>query len=538
MRSACHVATALLGVVGLSAASPANRPPSDPALPPPPAPGPIVVTKLTLPPVVSSDTVGACALVNPHDTGCIPIDSGLHSGNFLPDNKHVVAVVAFVGAPAAPDPASIYSACSERCTRLSLSVQRRQANPGRDQHYRLWLGAFDEFSMYSRERSHLSYPLRQSGGWLRASSFGVFNPSPTSGALLSSRYDLINVTTLFDPAALLPLSVQGSQIKYNPEAVSVGELRGFSQRGNKITYVRYPRESFNLDAFAADPTTGKIRRLTSHPEYVDPLDTSPDDEWMVVMDTRGTDRQMWLSGMRGVPPMTDLVSSTVTSSTRNNGCRRFFVLWLIDRHGDREPYFRLKINAAGDGSPGSVSNPEWNGLADLRWSNDGTHIVYTQEITISPACGGANPPPGYASTEPGGRIQRIMLAKLPSREPLNLPPVSPVSDVVPWVSRMNLAALPQTSVRNVAVKYNNLSDDGVNFLNGAEEVTGANPSLTLNHIDWYSTLERTGTSISTKTSGPSGFHLDIDVLENIFNANGTLTTIIDGVVYRQPLNGV
>ncbi|KAK2739426.1 hypothetical protein FQN55_009499 [Onygenales sp. PD_40] len=487
MRSACHVATALLGVVGLSAASPANRPPSDPALPPPPAPGPIVVTKLTLPPVVSSDTVGACALVNPHDTGCIPIDSGLHSGNFLPDNKHVVAVVAFVGAPAAPDPASIYS------------------------------------------------------------------------ALLSSRYDLINVTTLFDPAALLPLSVQGSQIKYNPEAVSVGELRGFSQRGNKITYVRYPRESFNLDAFAADPTTGKIRRLTSHPEYVDPLDTSPDDEWMVVMDTRGTDRQMWLSGMRGVPPMTDLVSSTVTSSTRNNGCRRFFVLWLIDRHGDREPYFRLKINAAGDGSPGSVSNPEWNGLADLRWSNDGTHIVYTQEITISPACGGANPPPGYASTEPGGRIQRIMLAKLPSREPLNLPPVSPVSDVVPWVSRMNLAALPQcglfhhkvpihykakrvvqprTSVRNVAVKYNNLSDDGVNFLNGAEEVTGANPSLTLNHIDWYSTLERTGTSISTKTSGPSGFHLDIDVLENIFNANGTLTTIIDGVVYRQPLNGV
>lgn len=49
---------------------------------------------------------------------------------------------------------------------------------------------------------------------------------------------------------------------------------------------------------------------------------------MVVMDTRGTDLQMWLSGLRGIPPLTDHVSTSATSSTRNNGIRDSFSLGL------------------------------------------------------------------------------------------------------------------------------------------------------------------------------------------------------------------
>jgi hypothetical protein len=36
-------------------------------------------------------------------------DSFFQSGNFLPDGNHVVAILNFTGAPASPDPASIYT---------------------------------------------------------------------------------------------------------------------------------------------------------------------------------------------------------------------------------------------------------------------------------------------------------------------------------------------------------------------------------------------------------------------------------------------
>ena len=601
------------------------------AIPAPPPPEPIVVTKLPLPPVVSHNTVGACLLVNHEGTGCIQVDSGLQSGNFLPDNKHIVVTVMFGGAPTAPHPASIYTGkqvmllktdntkfpngATWKCITCGVPIFNQPArndaldypqafNDGR----RILAGtniidcgllALESASCTPKE-VHI-YPIRWNnvingtgpGGIIRElrihpddvhlgfSSFGEtsgqltqysyfsrlqFNPLPSTGTPFSPRYDLINVTTLFDPAALQPITTRGSEIMYHPEAISVGEFRGFSKRGKELTYLGYPQESSNIDIFAVDLTSGQNRRITSHPEYVDPVDISPDDMWAVIMDTRGTDRQMWMSGMRGIPPLIDMISSSATASTRNNGRRRFFQPWLIDRHGDRGSYFGQRINAAGDGSPGSINDPEWNGRADPRWSNDGTHIVFTQELTIAPACGGVNPLPCYDSTEPGGRIQRIMLAHFPSRTPLKMSQVSPVSDIIPWgipyqpESPTPVRPLPSqgiytlrgkasgsaivnitldtagSSIRTVHVEYHNLSDDGINSLNGVEEVTGTNPTITLNHIDWYSNLKRTGTSTSTKKSQLGGFHLDIDVLINQFNANGTLTTTIDGIIYRQPLN--
>ena len=76
--------------------------------------------------------------------------------------------------------------------------------------------------------------------------------------------------------------------------------------------------------FAANLTTGKVRRLTSNPEYTDPIDISPDDNWTIAMDTRGSGRQLFLAAMRGVPPLTDQVTTAAVSSVRNNGDRRFF----------------------------------------------------------------------------------------------------------------------------------------------------------------------------------------------------------------------
>jgi hypothetical protein len=80
-------------------------------IPDPPEPEPIIVTELPLPPVAPSDDSGSCTSdINPNGTGCIAkIRASFQTGNFLPDGLHVVVTMNFTGAPAAPDPANIYS---------------------------------------------------------------------------------------------------------------------------------------------------------------------------------------------------------------------------------------------------------------------------------------------------------------------------------------------------------------------------------------------------------------------------------------------
>lgn len=401
-----------------------------------------------------------------------------------------------------------------------------------------------------------------------------FNPSPTTGTPLVPRYDLVKVSRLFDPNATQPVDVDPSdpgKLRFDPFVPSVGELRGFSADGREVTYVGYPAESSNIDVFAADLTTGKVRRLTADPEYVDPVDLSPDGKWTVVMDTRGTDRLSFLSAMRGVPGITDLLSASAISAARNNGKRRFFQPYLIDAYGDRGSYAGQRLNAAGDGSPGSINDPLWNGRADPKWSPDGTHIAYWQSLAVAPDCGGQNPLPCPVSTAPGGRTERLMIADLTSRPPQTREPVVPVSDTVPWgVPYEPGSAIParthltqgtytldgkksgsaevtvtenstRTAISTVAVTYQDYSDDGRYVINGTETMTLQNDTPFHNKIDWFSDLVRTdigtGRVHATKRTSPDGFHLDITVGTNKFQATGTLTTTVDGHVYNQPANG-
>ncbi|GAA2404209.1 hypothetical protein GCM10010191_09880 [Actinomadura vinacea] len=397
-----------------------------------------------------------------------------------------------------------------------------------------------------------------------------FDPAPKTGEPRTPRYDLAKVTRLFDPADEQPVEAdprRPGELKVNPGARAVGELRGFSKDGKEVTYIGHSAESSNIDVFAANLTTGKVRRLTSHPEYVDPVDLSPDGKWLVAMDTRGTDRQMFMAGMRAIPPVTDLITSSAASSTRNNGQRRFFQPYLIDRYGDRGDYQGQRLNAAGDGGPGSVNDPNWNGRADPQWSPDGTSVAYWQALVVPPACGGHNPLPCPRSTAPGGRTERMMIARLTGRGPAPARPVAPISDRVPWgtpyqpgsptptrpypregtytlrgkVSGSAQVKITETAARTaistIAVAYKGFSDDGLHVLNGTERVTAANPTLTTTKVDWYSDLVQTGRTRATKKSSPDGFHLTIDVLTNIFQATGTLTTTINGRTYLQPANG-
>ncbi|TDZ37491.1 hypothetical protein C8035_v007872 [Colletotrichum spinosum] len=606
-------------------------------VPPPPAPEPIAVTELPLPPVTRDTNVGGCtADVNPRRTGCIGRSPGLQSGSFLPDDLHLVATVNFTGAPAAPDPASIYAGqqliivktddttfpngdpwkcvtcgvpaenaigrvealdypqsfkdgqrllAGTHIIECAAELASEDCTPDKTHIYPIrWNTAPDGSGAGGRIRELRIHPDNEHLGW---SSFTIssgklgqfaytgrlqFNPSPTEGEPLAPRYDLVNVNILHSdnqPQALEVDHHNKSQLLINPEAIVVGELRGFSGSGREVTYIGFPTESSNIDVYAADFATGKVRRLTSHPDYTDPVDISPDDAWTVAMDTRGSGRQMFMAGLRGVPPLTDMISASAASSTRNNGHRRFFQPWLIDAHGDRGSYIGQQINAEGDGVPGggAINDPEWNGRADPKWSNDGTRIVYWQALTTAPDCGGENVLPCYPSTAPGGRTERMMLAHLKSRKPSPVPRVQPLSDTISWatpyvagdaapVRRMpisgsftlkgkaggwaDVAITPNAAGDGplaVAVEYHEFSDDGVNVLVGSEKVSATNPRPTLEQVDWFSDLVQTGPDEGTKKTSPGGFHLSIDIMVNHFQAEGTLTTTAGGKAWHQPANG-
>lgn len=607
----------------------------------PPEPEPIEVIELPLPPVTADETEGGCTLsVNPNGTGCIGVTTfETLSGNFLPDGDHVTVSLVFTGAPAAPDPSSIYTGLNLIIVRTNGTLfpngdawkcitcgvpEDQQYGITSDMDYQ-YPQAFNDGTRVlvgshivdcgtaqlastecTPDKVHI-YPIRWntspdgsgaggsirelrkhpddvhilfnamslSGPTITQSAYFArlkFNPAPTTGAPLTPRYDLVNVTGLYEPSGTPLLLTNGSALSLNPQAISVGEARGLSGLGNEVTYVGFPAESCNIDIFRVKLQTGEVNRVTYGPEYVDPIDTSADGRWDVIMDSTADDRLMFVAGMRGVPPIIDTLTTGAISSIRNNGRRRFFEQWIFDRevapYSEDSGYYQgQKLNSAGDGSPGSVNDPLWNGGADPRWSLDGTKIAYFELLVQPPDCGGVNPLPCPTSTAPGGRNVRVMLATLTSRKPLPVVGMDPVSDTVPWgepyvpgsagpkypslpfgnytlagqvSGHADVTFTPDsagTTLKTVEATYHDYSDDGLNFITGNEKVTAIYPNATLIHIDWYSDLSSTGISNSTKVTGPGGFHFEVDVQLNKFYANGTLTTTVDGVVYKQPENG-
>ena len=596
-------------------------------IPEPPVPEFFEITQLTLPPAINTTATGACtASINPRRTGCIYYQENydFQSGDFTPDGKHVVVSVNFTGAPASPDPASIYSGAQVilisadgtnfpngdawKCMSCAVPAENKQSldpvidyphvfrggtkilwghnildcngellagpscTPNRTNIYPIfWPVSTNATAAGGSPREMRLHPDDVHILWSSLSSNGQstytgklqFNAEPTNGSLRVPRYDLVNVNILARANSTPAIYAEGDELKINPNPLSLGELRGWSGTGDEILYLGPNVEANNVDLYAIHVVTGVRRRLTSHPEYVDPVVSSADNENYLIMDTRGSNRQMWMAGMRGIPPVIDMVVTLLAVSTRNNGPRRFFQPILLDYYGDRSDvgYYGQRINTAGDLEDGSVNDANWNGRADGGFSLDGTKIVYWQALVTAPSCGGVNPLPCPISTAEGGANYRVMLAKRIGRAPTKPAPVFEIPDIIPWATPFPPGAtipveetlapghytlygkahgsadvvLGQSSV---SVGYSNFSDDYRHILDGYENATSSvsPPNYFLVHVDWFSDIIQTGAVFGTKKTSPGGFHAEIDAMINIFSANGSLTTTLDGVEHLQPLN--
>ncbi|KAG4440633.1 hypothetical protein IFR05_003892 [Cadophora sp. M221] len=597
------------------------------SVPDPPKPEFFEITQLTLPPAINTTAVGACtASINARRTGCIYYQENydFQSGDFTPDGKHVVVSVNFTGAPAVPDPASIYSGAQVilitadgtnfpngdpwKCMSCSVpAANKRSLDPVIDYPHVfrggtkiLWghnildcngqilaapsctsartnifpifwpvstnataAGGSPREMRLHPDDTHILWSSLSQNGQLTYTGKLQFNAKPTHGSLRVPRYDLVNVNVLAKANSTPAIYADGKELKINPNPITLGELRGWSGNGEEILYLGTNIEANNVDLYGIHVATGVRRRITSHPEYVDPVVSSADNQNYLIMDTRGSNRQMWMAGMRGIPPIIDAVVTLLAVSTRNNGPRRFFQPILLDYFGDRADvnYYGQRINTAGNLESGSINDPNWNGRADGGFSLDSTKIVYWQALVTSPSCGGVNPLPCPVSTAQGGANYRVMLAKRISRAPTKPAPVFKIPDTIPWATPFPLGAtIPVEETlapgyytlygqahgfaevsfgpSSVAIRYSNYSDDYRHILDGYENATSSvrPPNYFLVNVEWYSDIIQTGQVFGTKKTSPEGFHAEIDAMLNIFSANGSLTTTLDGVEHLQPLN--
>jgi hypothetical protein len=106
-----------------------------------------------------------------------------------------------------------------------------------------------------------------------------------------------------------------------------------------------------------------------------------------------------------------------------------------------------------------------------------------------------------------------------------------------YASVVLLENASKTRLHTVTVDYHAYSEDGRSFLHGTQSVTETIERMTLDKLEWYSNLTWTGEYEGSQITSPEGFRLNIDVMKNDFQANGTLKTIVGGVKYVQPRNG-
>ena len=333
----------------------------------------------------------------------------------------------------------------------------------------------------------------------------------------------------------------------------IGELRGWTSDGKSILGIQ-SSESDSIDAWATSLATGKAEQLT-RPRRVHRPDVHVPERQMAA---RGASPRLGSTGLHlwhGGSPGGHRPAAHDRVRLRNSQQLEPALLpALVGLSGQRRTRSE-QVNAFGD--------PNWNAAADPVWLADSTAVVWAENL----ACG-ANPSRTSAAIRPSpvDRNSRVMIARF-SLKPSKATPPKPISDTVPWgipytpgqAFPASTPSLPAgtyslhgkvrgtatvvvtanaTQDTSIGVTYANFTDRPGYTINGTESVQLSGSSPFTATVTWQEDLALSGLHNGTKVTSPDGFTLGASVLlQNNFQATGTMTTTIDGQTYTQPANG-
>jgi hypothetical protein len=249
------------------------------------------------------------------------------------------------------------------------------------------------------------------------------------------------------------------------------ELKRFSFNDHTLTFAGM-NTTQNYDTFALDLRNGRIRKLTTSPEWDEDDQFSPNGKWLVQLSSHGLERMAPFTQVPR-PPFIDFASFIQVGRFALQhlgvyGC--MLEPWLMSSRGQVGPYY---------GQPLNVGLPKgWRSKAVTSWSPDGTRVAFN-ELRVPPA------------TDPSVRAQRLVVAKLPAEKPQRVRKPRPT--VFPeWAEPLaSWHGVPGTQVKDqvvhgeksgtatlnyygtyvsgtFSVSYDNYSDDGLHFLDGTE----------------------------------------------------------------------
>jgi len=316
-------------------------------------------------------------------------------------------------------------------------------------------------------------------GWTQARSAVPLTLVPLIGELRreADRYELDHVEALvrLDPA-----------MRPRPDGTfdfalpASGEIKRFIDGGASIALLDQ-EYALNGDAARVDVATGSRGRLTHHPDYDEPIDVSPDGEWLVVGSKRSLDPAFDVLAAFGLvprPSFVELAGSILYSGwsfAGNLNGNRGLDTWLVDRHGARGGYIGQQLS----------DDPCYGGFERQHWNADGTRVAKREQIRPlqvgEPACAGL---PSrrivvYELTSrtpvaPGDRVPVVSTPDAPwaagITEVKNAPVLEPGTYVVPGrifgEARVSLVRVGE----ELHVEYESYSDDGLVVLDGEESI--------------------------------------------------------------------
>lgn len=239
------------------------------------------------------------------------------------------------------------------------------------------------------------------------------------------------------------------------------EAKSFTDGGKTLVFSATLAQAGNVDDFLLDLETGNVTRITSHPEWDEGAEFSPDGKWMVMESTRGQDVLSVITEIP-LPPLIDFsLVLPITNITLAGPMFAPHEPFLLDRTGDRGDYFGQRLSTEGDEG--------WAVREGVHWHPDGTRVVWG------------------AFLNPAQEDTHIRVARLTSRSPIPSQPIvtTPAPEWAPLLKDVPLRPsrvhkifngkhsgtawldIEGTIVSgNFSMRFDNYSSDGINTLNG------------------------------------------------------------------------